>query len=339
MMKKHVVLDGLLFIDPTRSIGIQRIWENILPYILKDHDVTFLIRKQTPQKALVSIPYNKFHTISSSPTPEYLGQIYKRLSGDVFISTHYSWASGARNYTFVHDMINELLSPGNAFRSIKVKSIQHCEKFWCISEQTKRHLMEIVGVPEHLISVIYCGLNLDMFPETPSNIAFIKRKFSITKPYFIIIGTRSPHKNRKNMVAAFAPFKDTHNLVIVEPQDIFSVKDGIITIPRNLSNTEIRILLSGAECLLHVSFIEGFGIPILEAQACGTPVVTSDRSCLPEIVHESALMVSPDNISDISAAIQIAIDNTSILVQRGFANIKRFSWEDAGKAVSASIGE
>jgi glycosyltransferase involved in cell wall biosynthesis len=102
----------------------------------------------------------------------------------------------------------------------------------------------------------------------------------------------------------------------------------------NLPNEELVALYNAAALLVLPSFYEGFGLPVLEAMACGTPVVCSERGSLPEIAGDAALLVNPDDLNGLASAMERALDDELLRAQlrsRGFANVARFSWEKTAR--------
>ena len=101
-----------------------------------------------------------------------------------------------------------------------------------------------------------------------------------------------------------------------------------------ITNRDLAKVYNLATCFIYPSFYEGFGIPSLEAQACGTPVIVSNIASLPEVCGDSALYCNPYDINDIKEKIELLIENENLrqeLIQKGFENIKRFSWEKSAK--------
>lgn len=103
-----------------------------------------------------------------------------------------------------------------------------------------------------------------------------------------------------------------------------------ISFTGGLTDTEIVSLMNAADIFVFPSLYEGFGLPPLEAMACGTPVVASNAGALPEVVGDAALLVNPENVEDIASAIERVLTNAKLreeLIKRGFERVKRFSWE------------
>ncbi len=211
-----------------------------------------------------------------------------------------------------------------------------------VSRATKAELMKKMGVDVERVSVIYEGFNENLFK--PANNDLLKttlNKYDIKRPYFLFVGTIQPRKNLVRLIEAFAGLKNSSvDLILVGKRGWLA--EGIYEAPRRLGvEKEVRFmnyvpegdlpaLYSGAVALILPSLFEGFGLPILEAMACGCPVVTSNISSLPEVVGEAGILVNPQNIEEISRAMSVVLQNKqerNRLIQQGFLQIEKFSWK------------
>jgi len=221
-----------------------------------------------------------------------------------------------------------------------------------VSQSTKQDLIEILNVPHQKIEVIYEAiddsfLNGKVSEKDPTfqNLPF---EIKACEKYFLFLGERRPHKNIIRIIEAFARFKKgKHNnfkLVIAgksysnyqEPEKM--IKDlglsNSVLLLGYVDESEKKALFKNTECFLFPSIYEGFGIPILEAMACGTPVITSNISSMPEIAGDAALIVNPYDIYEISTAIEIISQDTNLrnrLIKAGLDRIKDFSWKKAAE--------
>lgn len=215
------------------------------------------------------------------------------------------------------------------------------------SEHTKKDILERLRVPESKIFVIY--------PSGHENFGVVDRqtsrplleKLGLTdRPYFLCVGTLEPRKNLKRVIQAFLQFSKKNpdfKLMIVGSKNfahgrvfksLISQTDpastGNIYFTGYLSHEELNSLYSGAQAFLYPSLYEGFGIPVLEAMACGTPVITSNGSSLPEVAGEAACRVDPNDTQAIVQTMdQLSGESRyrSELIEKGFHQIKKFSWK------------
>ena len=228
-------------------------------------------------------------------------------------------------------------------------SVKNSAHIIAVSQTTKDDIVKSYGVSPSKITVTYEGYDHKRFnPRAKTRSDLVLEKYSIKGDYIIFVGTLQPRKNVAALIEAFQKLiEDTHyfdlKLVIAGKkgwlfQPIFE-KAKFLNIGKAVIFTDfvpdddLSGLIAGAKVYVLPSLWEGFGIPVIEAQACGVPVVVSNTSSLPEIVGESAVLVDPENIDLITKGIQKALDpkTRSDLVKKGFENIKRFSWEKCAK--------
>jgi len=220
------------------------------------------------------------------------------------------------------------------------------------SEATKADLVVCYGVPPEKVTVAYPGYDEDLAPvHDPAAIAAVKARYGISGDYFLYLGTLQPRKNLSRLVAAFAvlqsaTLKPETQLVLAGRRgwlydDLFARvrrlgMENRVLFPGYVSETDKAALLSGALAFVFPSLYEGFGLPVLEAQACGCPVVCSDTSGLPEAAGEGALLVDPADTAALAGAMARLAGDPALrvsLVERGFANLRRFSWERCAHTV------
>jgi len=219
-------------------------------------------------------------------------------------------------------------------------------KIIAISESTKKDIINILKIPENKIKTIYEASNLGLYSKkNPKPNNEIVKRYKIKKPYFLYVGAKRPHKNLMGLLKAFSIFKQKYDkwnskLVIVgiknsyntssllnEAKKINIMNDLIIT--GFVFDQDLRALYSEAEIFLLVSFYEGFGLPILEAMECKTPVITSNISSMPEIAGDATLLVNPYNFEEIANKMNEIMSSNNLkneLIKRGSERIKKFSW-------------
>jgi len=180
-----------------------------------------------------------------------------------------------------------------------------------VSNSTKKDLLEVSKIPEEKIAVIYEAAGKQYKPQSKERVEDFKKRMSLPNNFILAIGGVG---NRRNLEKVKEATKG-YNLIIAG-----------IDLPY-LSLEEFPLLYAAAEMLLYPSFYEGFGLPILEAQACGCPVVTSNVSSMPEVVGEGAILVDPNSTADIIRGIREVGEIRDQLIVKGFENVKKFSWE------------
>jgi glycosyltransferase involved in cell wall biosynthesis len=221
------------------------------------------------------------------------------------------------------------------------------------SEATKADLMDHYATRPDRITVAYPGIDPSLSPVSdPAVIQAAKARYRIDSDYVLYLGTLQPRKNLRRLVDAFAEFAgretdiETTDLVLAGKrgwlyEELFEQvrRRGLedrIHFPGYVAEGDKAALLSGARAFAFPSLHEGFGLPVLEAQACGCPVITSTTSSLPEVAGDAALLVDPQDTAAIADAMQRLLTNPALsreLIQRGFTNVRRFSWQACAQTV------
>ena len=222
---------------------------------------------------------------------------------------------------------------------------RRADRFIAVSRYTADDLVRRAGIPAARIDVIYHGLD-PVFARTPGTSA----ANGAEAPYFLAVGGVSPRKNTRRLVAAFSRWRDRggkrkhYRLLItgtsLDPE--FAQNGG--TLPEGVSllgyvdKAELPGLYAGAAAFLYPGIYEGFGLPIIEAMACGTPVVTSTTGAAPEIAGGAAILVDPFDVASIEAGMERAMNPGEVepLRAQGFSRVAQFRWEAAARATLES---
>ena len=204
-----------------------------------------------------------------------------------------------------------------------------------ISEYSKRDIMEIYNVPESKITVAYPGYNPDVYKVNKNT----ENKFNIKGKYIVYVGTLQPRKNLALLIEALENLKDIKLVIVGKKgwlyEDIFSkvkslkLEDRVI-FTDFIPDTEIALLLNGAECFVLPSLYEGFGIPVVEAMACGCPVIASNTSSLPEIIGEAGVLFDPNSKEDLVKSLEKVLYGVKYreeLINKGLERSKLFNWD------------
>lgn len=187
-----------------------------------------------------------------------------------------------------------------------------------VSETTKKDLLEVSTIPEEKVTVIYEAAGEQFKPQPEKEIAEFKKRLNLPDKFILAIGGIGQRRNLKRIKEAT---KD-YNLVVTGE-----------TIPF-IADKEMPLLYNSADVLVYTSLYEGFGLPILEAMACGTPVITSDLSAMKEIGGNAAVYASPEDIEDIRGQLNVLLMDTDwqkLKVANGFKQVKKFSWDKCVK--------
>ncbi len=217
------------------------------------------------------------------------------------------------------------------------------------SQATRTDLIRFHAVDPEKVDVVYPGIDPDLAQVTDrQEISAVQEKYGIQSPYLLAIGTIQPRKNLVRLAQAFTSNGLPHQLVLAgkvgwksQPiiDEIERIKENWhdqILLPGFVAENDKAALISGAEALLFPSLYEGFGFPVLEGQACATPVLASNSSSLPEIAGEGALFVDPTNVAEMAKGIRRVVEDIDLrdsLMRAGLENVGRFSWQKAAQGL------
>jgi len=221
------------------------------------------------------------------------------------------------------------------------------------SQATKDDLASRYRVPPVKVAVAYPGRDETLAPVRGSEeIAAAKARYGIDGEYFLFLGTLQPRKNLARLVRAYAALETDRVLVLAGKRgwlygEILSQvqREGLdarVLLPGYVADEDKAALLSGATAFVFPSLYEGFGLPVVEAQSCGCPVVTSATSSLAEVAGDGALIVDPEDEAAISAAMRRLASEPELrrsLAERGLTNSRRFSWTTCARTVLGVIRE
>ncbi len=221
-----------------------------------------------------------------------------------------------RRYPQHHTLTNR------AFLNVAVPLFaRRADAIIAVSRHTKRDLVEQYRVPDEKVHVIYEGIDESFKPAPQSEQHRVRMQYSPDAPYLLMVGTLEPRKNHAAAFRALAALRQSgypHRLLIVGGDGwLFSPVrqlpatlglDNQVSFLGYVSHADLLALYSAADCFLAPSLYEGFGFPVLEAMACGAPVVCSDASSLPEIAGNAALIVSPHDDAGLANAIRLVLD-------------------------------
>ena len=228
------------------------------------------------------------------------------------------------------------------------KSFKKAERILAVSRDVKNDIVRLNLAEESKIRVICSAINLPLHKESPSNC--YRESTQSDKAVILTVGQTRPLKNWWNLIRAFRILRDRIgkcSLVLVSSDDrnLKSIKALITEL--KFEPTEVKILgyqtqeqlvnlYKSADVFVFPSLYEGFGMPPLEAMACGVPVVASNRGALPEVLGDAAYYVNPETVEDIAAGMQKVLEDKELrntLIQRGYEQVKKYSWEKTARQV------
>jgi glycosyltransferase involved in cell wall biosynthesis len=236
-------------------------------------------------------------------------------------------------------------------------ALRRAEGILVPSESTKRDLLSLYPVEPDRVTVTHEGVHQQAFRRPPEEaILETRRRFGIDRPYFLFVGGIEPRKNLPRIVQAFARTPGDATLIIAggsvhwNPEGSKLLRAELEGLPADLRRRVILTgyvtdeqkvaLLAGAVALVYPSLYEGFGLPVVEALAAGTPVLTSNVSSLPEVAGDAALLVDPADVEAIADGMGSLLHDEGLrgrLSEAGPARAARFTWEDTARKTAAVL--
>ena len=240
----------------------------------------------------------------------------------------------------MHDLGSEYLPQAHQIKQrlylglMQKYQLKGAGKIIAVSNATKKDLIKL-GINPSKIEVIYEGYDKKLFVNDTQGCRL--------RDYYLFVGTVQPRKNLERLIKAFSKLDSLKQLVIAGRKGWLS--DEIYRLPKKLGiedrvkflgyvpDEKLPALYSGAKAFLFPSLFEGFGLPIIEAQACGCPVLTSNVSSMPEVGGKGAILVNPYDIDDIVRGMErLQVTGYRLqLIKAGFENVRRFSWEKCAR--------
>ena len=223
------------------------------------------------------------------------------------------------------------------YATVIKRACRHAARILTVSEFTRKQIITWSGVSSEKVVNVACGVESSYKSEGET--------FGFPSSYFLSVSNRKPHKNEFRLVEAFARAKlgreiqlvftgdpNANLLRWVEERDVGSRVKFIGIVPEE----NLPSLYRGATALVFPSLYEGFGLPIVEAMACGTPVITSNTTAMPEVAGDAALLVDPRSVEQISRAMEQIVTDTSLrqrLRDKGFRQARQFRWSKTAEMV------
>lgn len=228
-------------------------------------------------------------------------------------------------------------------------AIKFADKIITISDFTSKELSALYPKSRHKITTIHNGVSAEFqVIKDKEVLENVKKKYGITKDYILYVGTYKENKNLPTLVKAYAQLphhmRHSYYLVIVGKQSTrypevpalikqLGIESTVICI-NHVREEDLPVFYSGATVFVFPSIYEGFGLPIIEAMACGAPVVASNQASIPEIATDAAILTDPLNVKGMSGAVYDVLSNPQLrkmLVEKGLERAKSFSWEKTAR--------
>jgi len=350
LRKPRIVVDGVFF--QRYSTGIARVWTSLLQEWANTgflEHILFLDRGgMTPDiGSLLSlnIPQHDYNNLERDRAM--LQEICDREGADIFISTYYSFPLTTPSVLMAHDMIPELVGADLTIPMWweKQEALKYASAYLAVSENTARDLQHFCPDVE-TVTVARNGVKYPFEPATPEEVANFKLKYGIAKPYFLLVAPGTHYKNGHLFFQAFAQLvaKQGFELVCTRTwaeKEFRQYTAGVTVHVLELQDEELRLAYAGAVAMVYPSKYEGFGLPVLEAMACGCPVITCPNSSLPEVAGDAAIYVGEDDVAGMMEAL-CDVQKPSIraqMIAAGLQQAQKFSWAEMAKTVRSVLLE
>jgi len=219
-------------------------------------------------------------------------------------------------------------------------SARRAERLIAVSSFTAAEATRLLGVPSDRIDVIYHGVRSVFRPLPAPEVENFRQRRGLPERFVLFVGTLEPRKNLMSLVQAFARIRDKHTYLVIAGgkgwlyEGLFAEVERLglteeVIFPGYVSNKELPLFYNAATLLAYPSIYEGFGLPVVEAQSCGTPVLCSDSSSLPEAAGDAALTVDTRNVEALAEGLHRLLSDEALrdrLRKRGFSHASQFDW-------------
>src|SRR4030095_13534845 len=220
-----------------------------------------------------------------------------------------------------------------------------------VSEYSRQDLLDIYKLPPEKVVVTYNGVESSFTPQpsVPNEAEGVRRRFGVSRDFLLAVGSLQPRKNLVRLIRAYARLRsereDFRSQLVIVGRKLWlasAIFDEVkrqrwaddVILTGYVADEDLPALYRAARAFVYPSLFEGFGLPPLEAMACGTPVVTSDVSSLPEITGDAALLIDPNDERALANALIEVVNNARLraeLREKGIAQAKKFTWRDAAE--------
>lgn len=364
----RVLVDGLIYGQQGPG-GISRCFSETLSRV-GEYCENLSIILQVPARPLTDTPEAPWIKVVHDPwlgpglalheVSRSLSELRLRMTrADIFHSSYYTlpYSSNMKSVVTVHDFVDEELPAlsANPYSLLlrKRMAVENAHAIIAVSQATKSDILRFTNADESRITVVHHGVSDTFLQPRPSQAELdaFQERYCISPPYWLSIGSRLAGAHYKNFGSILRAFRSVEMMVggslvaiggesALEPwQADFVIAHRIenaIRLIHALSESELAVAYRGASALIYTSLKEGFGIPILEAMASGTPVIASDIPAFREVAGDAAIFVDPHDPGMIADAMLRVLDARARedVVNLGFGQASKFSWESASRKLA-----
>ena len=367
MRQLRILTDGRYIQDHFPGIGryVVNLAQAMIPLLGEDERLVLLHDPTQPSRwdltalagervQLVNVPISPFSLRQQWIIP----RILRRLEADLYHSPYYlmPYRPGVPTVVTMYDLI-PLLFPQQVslparllFRWMTALALRTASHVIVISQATRRDLLAFYHLPPQKVTVIPLAIDPAFHPQPPTEIERVRRQYALPENYLLYLGINKPHKNLVRLVDAFSrltshvsrptSYVQRPTLIIAGRWDkrypdprqwagALGIDDAVRFLGA-VPEAELHALYIGATLFVFPSLYEGFGLPVLEAMACGVPVICSNTSSLPEVAGEAAIMVNALDTDELAAAMERVLGDQALqeeMSRKGMMRVGRFSWE------------
>lgn len=331
------------------------------------HEIALYFRDKPPAGLFPSAPRASYHVIPWPRAWTHLrlaAALWQDRPDVLFVPAHTLplWFPG-RAVVTVHDLGYVYFPGAHAALSRRYldwstrRSVRRATRIIADSLATANDLAAHYGVSENQIEVVYPGVDESLSRVSdPGALAAVRARYRLPERYLLFVGTLQPRKNIGRIVEGYQRWRATQAapdaaLVLAGPQGwlydpAWTAGAPDVILPGYVRDADLAALYSGAQALVFPTLHEGFGFPVLEAMRCGTPVITSSTSSLPEVAGDAALLVNARETGEIADAIGRIMSDAALradLVEKGYRQAQKFTWQRAADQTlrvleAASVG-
>ncbi len=348
--------------------GVGTYLQNLISNLIKNHELILLGNKEE----ILGFPWAKEVKIINFNSPIYsikeqLIAPFKIPESKIHLTPFYNVpvfpVRAKKRLVIIHDVyhlaFNSRLSPAQKLYSklMMYFAAGLSDRIITVSEFSKSEILKYENTDSRKICVVYFGFNFSKYSNTSISVEHLTKKYNLNEKYILFVGNIKPHKNLYNLLKALKIILEKgielklivageyKKLITVDNRSVelleknSSLKQNVI-FTGFVEKDELVLLYKNASCLVFPSFYEGFGIPPLEAMACGCPVIASGEASLSEVCGDSVLYINPNSAEDIAEKTAALISDTNLanqLIAKGEQNIKRFSEEAFSKSLNRVI--
>lgn len=342
----RILIDGVFF--QLAQSGIARVWKSIIPILSSYPDVSIVManRGNGPDLAnITSVPFPAYHASYAADDSILLQKLCDFHKADIFLSTFFTTPLETPSVQFVYDMIPERFAFDlhDRFWAEKEIALSYARRFICISQTTKSDLLFYYPeISEEHVKVNYLGYDRSVFKQRDrSEIAQFISKYALERPFVLMVGSREQNKGYKNGKVLFDALLKSNrcdlDVLCVGGEEAFDdsliaeIGDRFRVMRIVATDEELACAYSAARAFVYPSLYEGFGLPVVEAMACGCPIVTTQKGSLAEIARNPAcVIIEPDSVDAMIDALALLDDKTRRDTMRmaGLEECLQYNWND-----------